>query len=101
MTLQDTLKKFDEGIEHLWHKNISGGADDEITFNEQDIEKIKSFITQEIKTALESVVPYKEEYNGGLDRLEEKEDISFTDIVQGYNACRAEMLKNIDKFLNN
>lgn len=85
-TLNETLKEFDEKFlldnsdyELMKKRGVFGGK--------ELLESIKSFIQEEIKTALESVVPEKEN------------NANVSEYYSGYNACREQLLKNIDEYL--
>lgn len=77
MSLQDTMKKFDET------KFAKGGGSCFECCDYEDMYlDVKDFISQSIKTALKNVVMLEER----------KED-------KGWNDCRKHLLKNIEEYL--
>lgn len=92
-TLNQTLKEFDKEFNYLGNYNI-----DELDNLEQNAKKylaLKDFISAEIKTSLESVVPIGKCCGGDLMMNEDVEK------CRGWNKCREQLLKNIENYLKN
>jgi cellulose biosynthesis protein BcsQ len=89
-TLNQTLKEFDK-FRHA--KSIFLKDYDEYLIDITPA--LKDFISQSIKTALESVVPIGKCCGGDLMMNEDVEK------CRGWNKCREQLLKNIENYFKN
>src|SRR3990167_1407596 len=98
------LEEFDEKIDNYYINRLSMHAARSYMHFVVDKTELKSFLQAKIIEALESVVPEaKEEVipKGVEISLNHQDDvtlISKDSNFRGYNACRKEILSNIEKF---
>lgn len=103
-TLNETLKEFDEKfVEKTFpFLGVLGGQrnywKDEVDEMKQ-IDRVKDFISQSIKTALKSVKIKEGDYT--WKRTEQEPTDDETTFWEGYNTCCEIVKKNIENYLKN